>query len=77
MGSFTKNFRKRLLRNKLANTERMNQYLILHLQKMMAQAKGPTVEQLNQQRMDLIREVTAPPPPPNLCTAVEVYKGGR
>jgi hypothetical protein len=61
MGSFTKNFRKRMMRTKLANMHKVNLYLMQRVSTLMdevAQHKEPTLEEINQQRVDLIKSVT-------------------
>ena len=59
MGSFTKNFRKRQMRTKLESLRMINRYLMQRVSELAAQVKKePTLEQLNQQRMALIRGVT-------------------
>jgi len=56
MGSFTKSHRKRQVKRALQMSQQLNRYLIQRVTQLTQ--KEPTIEQVNQARMDLIRSVT-------------------
>jgi len=58
MGSFTKNFRKRLLRKELERVKETNRYLWERVAELIRKTtQTPSIKEINQQRMDLIRNV--------------------
>jgi len=58
MGTFTKNARRRKLKNRLAMASQLQGYLLNRINQLNQQIAGPTIEQRNAEMMARIREAT-------------------